>query len=411
MERTLILAKPDAYARHLSGEILARFERKGLRPVALRVMTMTRELAERHYAEHVEQAVLRRARRFHHLRPARRDGARRRLRGRGSAPGDRRHQPARGRARLDPRRLRDRRPARTSCTAPTARSPRRARSGSSSRSLRASWSRGNQLVLASRSPQRRAILDGLGVGVRRARAARRGVRERARLSAVALRKRAGQGDAPCARRRTRSCSGSTRSSRSTGGCAASRRTRRRRARRSRRCRARTHTVVSGLALLGPDEAPRTATCATAVTLPRARRRRRSSWYVGDRRVARARRRLRDPGGRLRAGRRDRRRLDQRRRPAVATLLAAAIPALAGVWHTSSRSTVRNRGGICSAILQRSRGLVGAARPRPGVRYTADARTGASSVQPSPARRRAGGAACPLRSTSCELPPRWVSSAT
>jgi nucleoside-diphosphate kinase len=55
MERTLILAKPDAYARSLSGEILARFERKGLRPIALRVMTMSRELAERHYAEHAER--------------------------------------------------------------------------------------------------------------------------------------------------------------------------------------------------------------------------------------------------------------------------------------------------------------------------------------------------------------------
>jgi len=55
MERTLILAKPDAYGRNLTGEILARFERKGLRPVALRVMTMTREEAERHYAEHVEK--------------------------------------------------------------------------------------------------------------------------------------------------------------------------------------------------------------------------------------------------------------------------------------------------------------------------------------------------------------------
>ena len=52
MERTLILAKPDAYARNLTGEILARFERKGLQPVALRVMTMTRGHAERHYAEH-----------------------------------------------------------------------------------------------------------------------------------------------------------------------------------------------------------------------------------------------------------------------------------------------------------------------------------------------------------------------
>jgi len=54
-ERTLILAKPDAYARSLSGEILARFERKGLRPVALRVATLTRELAEQHYAEHSER--------------------------------------------------------------------------------------------------------------------------------------------------------------------------------------------------------------------------------------------------------------------------------------------------------------------------------------------------------------------
>ena len=55
MERTLVLAKPDAYSRRLSGEILARFERKGLAPVALRVLTMTRELAERHYAEHLEK--------------------------------------------------------------------------------------------------------------------------------------------------------------------------------------------------------------------------------------------------------------------------------------------------------------------------------------------------------------------
>ncbi len=52
MERTLILIKPDAFARNLSGEIIARFERKGLRLVAMSLMTMTRELAERHYAEH-----------------------------------------------------------------------------------------------------------------------------------------------------------------------------------------------------------------------------------------------------------------------------------------------------------------------------------------------------------------------
>ena len=53
MERTLILVKPDAFERDLTGEIIARFERKGLSLVALKLMTMTRELAERHYAEHV----------------------------------------------------------------------------------------------------------------------------------------------------------------------------------------------------------------------------------------------------------------------------------------------------------------------------------------------------------------------
>jgi nucleoside-diphosphate kinase len=52
MQRTLILVKPDAFARGLTGEIIARFERKGLRLVALGMLTMTRDLAERHYAEH-----------------------------------------------------------------------------------------------------------------------------------------------------------------------------------------------------------------------------------------------------------------------------------------------------------------------------------------------------------------------
>jgi nucleoside-diphosphate kinase len=52
MDRTLILVKPDAFARGLTGEILARFERKGLRIVALKHMQMDQQLAERHYAEH-----------------------------------------------------------------------------------------------------------------------------------------------------------------------------------------------------------------------------------------------------------------------------------------------------------------------------------------------------------------------
>jgi nucleoside-diphosphate kinase len=54
-QRTLILVKPDAFARSLTGEIIARFERRGLRLVALRQMTLDRELAERHYAEHAER--------------------------------------------------------------------------------------------------------------------------------------------------------------------------------------------------------------------------------------------------------------------------------------------------------------------------------------------------------------------
>ena len=52
MDRTLILVKPDAFARGLTGEIVARFERKGLQIVALKHTTVARDLAEEHYAEH-----------------------------------------------------------------------------------------------------------------------------------------------------------------------------------------------------------------------------------------------------------------------------------------------------------------------------------------------------------------------
>jgi nucleoside-diphosphate kinase len=52
MNRTLILVKPDAYARGLTGEILTRFERKGLRICALKRMELSDETAQRHYAEH-----------------------------------------------------------------------------------------------------------------------------------------------------------------------------------------------------------------------------------------------------------------------------------------------------------------------------------------------------------------------
>jgi nucleoside-diphosphate kinase len=52
MSRTLILVKPDAFARGLTGEIIARFERKGLKIAALRHMQVTEDLAKQHYAEH-----------------------------------------------------------------------------------------------------------------------------------------------------------------------------------------------------------------------------------------------------------------------------------------------------------------------------------------------------------------------
>jgi nucleoside-diphosphate kinase len=55
MDRTLILVKPDAFARGLTGEVIARFERKGLEIVALKRMVVDQELAEHLYAEHSEK--------------------------------------------------------------------------------------------------------------------------------------------------------------------------------------------------------------------------------------------------------------------------------------------------------------------------------------------------------------------
>jgi nucleoside-diphosphate kinase len=55
VERTLVLIKPDAMQRALAGEILARFERRGLTVRAAKLLTVDRPLAERHYAEHAEK--------------------------------------------------------------------------------------------------------------------------------------------------------------------------------------------------------------------------------------------------------------------------------------------------------------------------------------------------------------------
>ena len=55
LERTLILAKPDAVGRNLAGEIMARFERRGLELRAARLVVASRELGETHYVEHREK--------------------------------------------------------------------------------------------------------------------------------------------------------------------------------------------------------------------------------------------------------------------------------------------------------------------------------------------------------------------
>jgi nucleoside-diphosphate kinase len=55
VSRTLILVKPDAFERGLTGELITRFERKGLRSVAMKQVTVDDDLANRHYAEHAEK--------------------------------------------------------------------------------------------------------------------------------------------------------------------------------------------------------------------------------------------------------------------------------------------------------------------------------------------------------------------
>ena len=52
-ERTFVMIKPDAMARALAGEIISRFEKKGLKMVAARLLKMDEEMAAKHYAEHV----------------------------------------------------------------------------------------------------------------------------------------------------------------------------------------------------------------------------------------------------------------------------------------------------------------------------------------------------------------------
>ena len=55
MERTLVLVKPDGVQRGLAGEVIARLERRGLKIVAMKMMRVSRELAQRHYEAHVDK--------------------------------------------------------------------------------------------------------------------------------------------------------------------------------------------------------------------------------------------------------------------------------------------------------------------------------------------------------------------
>ena len=104
--RTLILVKPDAFERGLTGEVLARFERKGLRADRAEADHRRRGDRQRALRRAHREALLRRARLLHHRRTAGRRCPRGRRGRHGGPPADRRDQPGRGRPRLDPRRLR-----------------------------------------------------------------------------------------------------------------------------------------------------------------------------------------------------------------------------------------------------------------------------------------------------------------
>ena len=55
LERTFVLLKPDAVARRLAGELLGRFEARGLKIIGMKMLQVTPELSKRHYAEHVQK--------------------------------------------------------------------------------------------------------------------------------------------------------------------------------------------------------------------------------------------------------------------------------------------------------------------------------------------------------------------
>ena len=75
IERTLVIVKPDGVQRGLTGEIVSRFERRGLKIVAMRFGTIDESLAKRHYAEHEGKPFYAGLVEVHHLGPVAGDGA------------------------------------------------------------------------------------------------------------------------------------------------------------------------------------------------------------------------------------------------------------------------------------------------------------------------------------------------
>ena len=312
VERSLILAKPDAVARGLAGEIVgalrAARRRAARRPARRR---LTRSSGRTHYAEHREKPFFPELVDFITSGPDARLRARGRGRDRDGAPDDRRDQPSRGRPRVAARKLRARdaqqprsrlglrRGGRARDRALVPRWARLSRPAAHSRGLRR-W-----LLLASTSPQRRAILTQLrvpfeavapaydGASRRRpARACRRegplgggrrtaGARRRHGRPALRGSSSASPRDADEARAMLEALSGAS------------------------------HEVVSGLCLRTSDWEEAHRRDDPGALPPLARGRARS--LRRPRRVGGTSRRLRDPGTRSELRRADRGRLPQRGR--------------------------------------------------------------------------------------------------
>ena len=368
MDRTLILVKPDAFARALTGEIIARFERKGLKIVALRHMTVTRELAERHYAEHAERPFFGELVEFITSGPI----VAMVLEGEDAVKAARQvigaTEPARGGDRLDPRRLRDRdraehgprlglagvRRARDRAVlrrlTPRSRPERRATASSSPRARRSGGR--SSSASGSTSP------CGSPTWPSSSRASRPRSRSRTRCARRA----------PCARPGAASwCSAATRSSRSTGASTASPPTSAQAAATIRALAGRTQEVVSGLAVLRRRRGAHRGGQRPPGHVPRARR---GAGRVvrGDGRVAGALGRLRDPGRGRGAGRaRSRAKYENVVGLPLAALLDLCSGAAGADRRRAARPPLRAWRGRTSGTFAAQSGCASLAGARTGVR--------------------------------------------